>query len=197
MTRQNQWVRTQLPKSAFGCLLALLVVSAGCSSSGGDAGQPTPTVSSPPGGPALGERTFLGVRLLVPKGWVAAREPSSAGDGQVTFTAPDRRGRIYLEVNSCVACVDAGDVARAVRNYVPAPEAVIHQYDPVTQHRRNVATIAYTTKVPNGYVSPSVLTVRKANGQILGYVVVEATFPAQYAATAHRVADSLEGKGIR
>jgi len=115
----------------------------------------------------------------------------------VTFTAPDRRGRIYLEVNDCVACVDQGDVTHATRNNVPDPGAVIGQYSPVTKKRQDVASIEFTTPVPSGYLSRALLVVRKVHGEITGYVVIEATFPTADADVARRVVSSLQGLGIR
>lgn len=176
----------------LGCAVALGACSSGSPSP--PTRQPSPSPSS--SGPALVAKTFLGVRVLVPTGWHTDRQASTRTDGHATFTAPDRRGRVYLEVNDCAACVDEGDVSRAQRNNVPDPGAVIAQYSPVTKHRRDVASIAFTIRVPDGYVSSALLTVRKVHGEITGYVVVEATFPFADAGVARQVVASLRGQGI-
>jgi hypothetical protein len=136
------------------------------------------------------------VGFLAPRGWHADRQRTGDADGQVTFIAPDRRGRIYVEVNSCIACVDEGDVQHASRTEVPAPDAVIGQYDAAHKHRVSQATIAFTTQAPHGYVAPARLTVRKADGAIIGYVVVETTLPKRDAASADQIVKSLKGRGL-
>jgi hypothetical protein len=185
---------------AFWCLFALLITLGltACSGSSGESPTPGHSTSPPasPAGPALAAHTFLGIHYLVPEGWKGQRNRSGSHDGTAIYTAPDMRGRVSVEVNGCIACVDEGDVTHALRNQVPDPGAVIKLYDPVSRHRVNVATIAFTTRAPAQYAAPAKLVVTKVNGEITGYVVIEAILPKPQAATAADIVASLHGKGI-
>jgi hypothetical protein len=178
----------------FGSAVVLGVVAlTGCNSG---SATPTPTltpttvITTPPP-PALAHHRFLSVRYLAPRGWPVHKDRRSSTDGDVTYTAPGNRGRVYVEVNTCAACVDEGDVHRAQRNGVPLPSNVISQYQPATRHRLSPAAIAFTAAVPPRYHSAGLLVVTKADGLITGYVVIEATAP--HASTVRDIVASLRG----
>jgi hypothetical protein len=182
-------MRVRVLVAAVGVLLL-----AGCSTSSvGPNTSPGPTqteIVKPPA-PRLAHRTFLRVRYLAPVGWMVSKDRRSSTDGDVTYTASGHRGRVYVEVNTCAACVDEGDVHRASRNGVPLPSNVISQYDPATRHKLSPGAIAFTEDAPSGYSSRALLVVTKAGGLITGYVVIEVVAP--HASTARRITASLHG----
>jgi hypothetical protein len=176
---------------------ALLGALGACSGSGTPSqptAEPTVTVVSTPPPPQLVRHHFLGAHFLAPPGWHAVAQRRRASDGDLTLTAPGNRGRIYVEVNDCIACIDQGSVTRAVRNELPDPGAVIEQYSPVTRHHVDRQTIAFTTQAPAAYAAPAQLSVTSLRGALTGYVVIEATLP--YPAAARRIVASLHGRGI-
>src|SRR3954468_22431494 len=179
-------------------LLTVLLAATVAACGGGGASAPkAPVVTPTPRATATTPRipltaeTFLGVRLLRPKGWTAKRTTSSTQSGNVTYTAPGRRGVLYVERNDCAACVDQGLVMHGHRNGVPDPGNALASYFPTSKRQIDAYNVAFTPAATKPYAATGKLTVTRTADALTGYVVVIVTLPRADAATAAQILASL------
>jgi hypothetical protein len=185
-----------MPTRGFLATLLAAVTVAACG--GGASTSSLPPVQTPSPSPSaaapripLTSAAFLGVQFLRPTGWSAKRTTSSAQAGNVTYTAPGRRGILYVERNDCAACVDQGLVMHGHRNGVPDPTNAVTSYFPTSKRQVDANTVTFTTRAAKPYVATGKLTVTKSDGAPTGYVVVIVTLPRTDAATAAQILASM------
>src|SRR4051812_39723366 len=126
---------TEMQLSRYAALPLVLAGLVGCSSA---SGNPAPTPTQPPTPTPsvvvptipLARDTLLDLQYLRPSGWHAQRVQSSSHAGTVTYVAPGRLGKLYVEESDCAACVDAGLVMHGHRNGVPDPYNALTTYFP-------------------------------------------------------------------
>jgi hypothetical protein len=134
---------------------------------------------------------LLDLQYLRPSGWRARRVQSSSHAGSVSYTAPGRRGTLYVEESDCAACVDAGLVMHGHRNGVPDPYNALASYFPTSRHLVDAYHATFTTTATKPYVAMGRLAVTKAGGQLTGYVIAIITLPSDDAASSARILSSL------
>jgi hypothetical protein len=175
---------------------ALLLVPCLVACGGGHQQGPTPASATPvpTTGPALRltAATFLGIRYLRPVGWTAQRTLSSAHAGDVTWTAPERRGTLYVERNDCAACVDTGLVMHGRRSGQPDAGNALASYFPTSHHVRDPYHVRFTKAAPVPYAANGELTVTRSHDTLTGYVVVIVTLPTAESATAAQILASVQ-----
>ncbi|MFL6238377.1 MAG: hypothetical protein ACJ735_02630 [Actinomycetes bacterium] len=150
---------------------------------------PTPTTTE---AVRLTAASVLGVRFERPVGWSGHLTSSGAASGNVTFTAPGRRGSLYVERNDCAACVDRGLVAHGHRDNTPDPGNALTSYFPTSHRTLNGYAVAFTTAASKPYVARGKLLVTRNGATLTGYVVVIVTLPTTESSTAARILSSVQ-----
>ena len=188
---------TEMQLSRYAASVLAATALAGCSSAASSSPPPaatqtpTPTTTAVVPTVALARDTLLDLQYLRPSGWHAQRVQSSSHAGTVTYVAPGRLGKVYVEESDCAACVDAGLVMHGHRNGVPDPYNALTTYFPTSRHRDDAYHVSFTTAATKPYVGRGRLVVTRSGGQLTGYYIVIATLPTDQAALASQILSSV------
>ncbi|HVA59099.1 MAG TPA: hypothetical protein VNG13_01000 [Mycobacteriales bacterium] len=137
---------------------------------------PRPTVSAT--AVPLAPEKLLGVSFLAPTGWRARRTVNGPADGFVTYTAPDLISSVYVEVNSCSACVDRGLITTGSANGIPDPDEILGQTGARSIRRLSPTRTAFTSRLRGtGPLLHNLLIIIAGDNTVSGYVLVEVAPP--------------------